>query len=81
MTTIHVNAEHIRHGISQECCHCPVALALFEQTKTPYVVAGCHVVGLDKVEIPLPENARAFIAAFDEGEPVKPFAFEIDLPA
>jgi hypothetical protein len=88
MTTISVTAEHIAKGERDSCRFCPVARAISE------ALPDIELVAVDSAyasfghpdawprcrEIALPDPATRFIEAFDAGDPVKPFTFELDYP-
>ncbi len=77
-----VTTQHIGRGTPLEIWNCPLALALCELTGGgPVSVSGskAYLVRLDCV-LALPECAREFVHAFDSGEPVAPFEFDLDLP-
>lgn len=71
---IHVRRRHIRDGKIKMPSNCPIALAYIELTgDVPCVceeVIECH-----DHNYMLPLAAQRFIARFDAGLPVKPFAF------
>lgn len=86
MTIINVTAEHIAKGVRDSCSHCPVALAIREALPhgPGLWVDSAHVtVGKSGhwTEVGLPDAVTRFIEAFDQGDPVQPFAFELDYPA
>jgi hypothetical protein len=78
---IHVTAEHIRHGLREDPCNCPVALAVTEALGTQ------AEVGVTVLELPdrgrkkalLPPGVWTFIKDFDSAKVVRPFSFELDL--
>ena len=77
---IEVTEEDIRRGKPQSCCSCPVFRAIARTTGKAVEVL-CKSIALGKeVEAALPEKARKFIEAFDDGRPVKPFTFTLRLP-
>jgi len=86
MTTITVTAEHIARGVADSCDHCPVALAIREALPhgPGLWVDSAHVtVGKPGhwTEVDLPDTVTHFIEAFDGGDPVRPFTFDLDYPA
>jgi len=79
---IEVKQEHIDKGDRTSPCSCPVALALKE--------AGLPDPGVTETQIRLdvmnswrsvqiPDEAAAFVRAFDAGESVQPFTFDLPL--
>ena len=85
MTTITVTAEHIARGEREDCEGCPVALAIQEAfPDLSYSIVGPEEITMGPLEaeisLPTPREAVFFILAFDNGEPVRPFAFELDYP-
>jgi hypothetical protein len=87
--TIHVTQSHIDAGVPGDFWACAVALALQESTGRPWFINGTAVpcyteeyeYGLEYlVEVILPKNAQNFCKAFDKGEPVDPFSFELEIP-
>lgn len=78
---IDVTAEDIEHGHRNNCFLCPVALAFERITRHTIKVNSRHVSNkatgflINK----LPHSAKQFINDFDDGLPVRPFTFEIDL--
>ena len=86
---IEVTAEDIAKGERLRACRCPVALALsragFEEPEVypsygpdDYSPGGAGeiIAGGDRFALPL--TVDRFVAAFDEGKPVEPFAFDLD---
>lgn len=81
---VNVTAEHIKSGkpMSSDCC--PVALAINEIIgHSPVVLVGhtnISIWPLGKAEryYKTPEEVAHFISAFDKGEAVEPFSFELD---
>ena len=86
--TIKVTQEHIDHGKQGHSARCPVALASREvikdwaPSKQSVSVSEKSVVigGLKRGQYyQLDESTRAFIVAFDFGESVAPFEFDLPL--
>jgi hypothetical protein len=89
MTAVSVTAGHIAKGERDSCRFCPVARAISE------ALPGIELVAVDSAhvtfghpagwygwrQIDLPDSATRFIEAFDLGDPVEPFTFELDYPA
>jgi hypothetical protein len=89
MTAVSVTAGHIAKGVRDSCWLCPVALAVKEAFPDAELVAvdSAHItmgggpLRGGRTEIDLPDAATRFIEAFDLGDPVGPFTFELDYPA
>lgn len=81
--TVDVTQDDIDNGEPVNGNHCAVALALIRATGDPYVSCGIATaswyVGGDVKYVCLPTKATDFIDAFDEGEPVEPFSFEVEV--
>ena len=82
---VRVTAADIAAGRPSDACSCPVALAVQRATGDPTVDV-CGVVaagslrahfGLRGVDLPL--AAVNFVSAFDRGDPVTPFEFDLDV--
>lgn len=84
---IEVTQTDIDKGEPGDCLRCPVALAF---QRVPKVIGDAVVtdgeielVLEDKpdvyTEFPSPCEVSDFIRAFDKGQPVTPFAFDLDL--
>ena len=79
--TVVVGDEHINKGRKQSCCHCPIALAMLDAgVLSPAVHKKAFFVGGGDDLINLPGDAIKFIDFFDNGRPVEPVSFEIDIP-
>lgn len=80
---ITVTQEDISHGIAKDCEECPIAHALERALGCrSYVERDSFFYRKDgrfTANLPLPEIASAFIAAFDAGQPVEPFSFEVEV--
>ena len=82
MTTVSVTAEHIAKGFAEDRYRCPVALAIRDAFPGAgnVSVTGMYVrVGLREHELPV--EVQRFTWNIDTGQPVEPFAFELDFPA
>jgi len=89
---VEVTAEDIAKGQREEVCLCPIALALSRCGVRGPAVAGAvgwtpgdnrwSVTFVEDYENEtiLPEECGTFASAFDKGEPVEPFTFEIEVP-
>lgn len=82
LITITVTAADIARGKPGEACACPVYLALARAL--PHLGsmrAGPLYIGLTaRVAVDTPTEASDFIARFDNGLPVEPFSFGLDVP-
>jgi hypothetical protein len=85
MTVITVTADHIAHGRPGSGRECAIALALWEAFPDAEDIGvgdfATVLVG-DEPEMAtlLPEQAREFVRDFDDGQPVEPFTFDLDIP-
>jgi hypothetical protein len=88
--TITVTQDHINEGWPCNCGRCPVALALIAAIPGAGLAdvwveddEARAVIWLDDerstLNLRLPAEAHDFIAAFDGGSPVSPFAFEAEV--
>jgi hypothetical protein len=85
-TTITVTADDIAKGKPCSAGRCPIATALNRSLSDEYsnTLVGHHFASvLGKrgrwVQIKLPDNASRFVRAFDEGQPVEPFSFAVEI--
>jgi hypothetical protein len=84
---IAVTADHIARGIPKDPRTCPVALAIrsaLPSMKYISVVFSTAFLLRDSMreyEAFLPEEVVIFVDDFDNGLPVFPFEFELDIPA
>lgn len=86
---IEVTQERIDRGKRQHACVCPVALALIPHMPKgttfyvrEYGLEVCeHVFDANKWQVNFPREVVEFITAFDRGDPVSPFAFELPIDA
>ena len=82
---IEVTQDLIDKGERHGCTDCPVALAIMLATGDEHVevFAGTGITRTGKREthFTLPVEARQWIVDFDAGEPMAPFAFEMELAA
>lgn len=82
---IKVTQEHIQFGMRRSRYHCPIALAVKEQTGVLLCCVDGHETTvregglMDGVwhSIRLPEIARQFVTDFDFLKDVEPFEFEL----
>lgn len=81
--TINVDQNCIDKGIQENHLCCPIALACrVAGMPVPSITNGkCYKNYPDLTEngIPLPPEAIAFYQAFDRGEEVKPFSFNLEI--
>ena len=76
---VEVTADDISRGELGDGGRCPVALALQRRLGADLFVDGFEVYKtLSGGRARLPEEARLFAKAFDAGEEVEPFEFELD---
>lgn len=73
---VEVTQEDIDAGRKRDCYACPIALSIKRQGFGSVAVSqgNIWVVGC---EYDTPLHVEEFIKAFDEGKPVKPFAFTL----
>ena len=84
--TIRVTKKDIEEATKLRDCasyrpsrHCPIAQAL-HRSKFPRAIVGFDTVSLYGIDsIRLPDSAEKFTSAFDSKQPVKPFAFKIEM--
>ena len=80
---IKVEQYQIDNGLPRSMCSCPVALAIERCTGRHIVeVSDEHVTIFEHgefVNILLPLAAQEFIKRYDEGSPVEPFEFELEV--
>lgn len=92
---IEVTKRDISLGIRRSSCYCPIAIAtsrkIAEARQTRnftfdvareyanYIPPGMSV--LDSQRVNLPSEAIVFVRDFDNGKPVNPFSFELELNA
>jgi len=77
--TIDVKQRHIDMGLPKDACRCPVACAIEEATRSVVFVTNTGLIMglLGPQKFPIPPEVLAFIKAFDAGQHVEPFSFEI----
>jgi hypothetical protein len=88
LTQINVTAKDIAKGTRGNVTSCPVARAFNRATKDCWKVT-TSLLGdrsfarrqTRTIEVRLPERVHNFIRAFDEGEPVVPLRFNLEIPA
>jgi hypothetical protein len=79
---VNVTAEDIELGVRSVGTACPVARAVRRDVPSvTYVNVDFHCVDAlvddERVRWELPSAVKAFMARFDRGEPVQPFAFTL----
>ena len=72
---IHVRRRHIKKGKRSHARLCPVALAFKERAHKRRVHVSQWYLESGAKIFDLPQSVQEFIARFDAGKPVKPFAF------
>lgn len=83
--TIHVTQDDIDNGVACNTGLCPIAHAIRRAVPGSYWYVGSVEVfhrdlnGCRCDEMDLPVPACEFISAFDEGRPVNPFSFELEI--
>jgi hypothetical protein len=79
---VKVTADDIRQGRPMRQRDCPVALAMQRATGLPVRVhINTFSVGRKKGRYPLPRAVARFVCNFDDGLPVRPSSFTVDVPA
>jgi hypothetical protein len=90
--TVHVTEQDIAKGVKHQCDRCPVARAVTRATGKPCLASGFQLDFYESAdafeddtvfasfEVPTPAPVKMFMQAFDRGEDVAPFAFEITMP-
>lgn len=77
---ITVTQEDIEKG-KRGCRNCPIALATNRTTLLDAAVYPHCIISVDMGTVwVLPKKAQQFIQRFDDGKPVHPFTFDIELP-
>jgi hypothetical protein len=85
---ISVTQEHIRRGVPRRPWCCPIALALGDVLDDSHQKISVKENEIEIGQIPYvvlitrktPEICQDFIEAFDNGDVVQPFEFEVDIP-
>ena len=80
---IQVTQEDIDEGERGHCYYCPVALAIGRtlNRRNFIYVGGQGIRDVAKWVIEtLPPGVLDFVCKFDNGEPVSPFSFELEIP-
>lgn len=76
---IKITQDHIDKGLKRDCHSCPIAWAITEVRHQSYVQVGTNDVRIDAQVYQLPAKVSRFISNFDDGQPVKPFAFNLEI--
>lgn len=83
---IKVTEKHIGEGLAGNAKHCPIALAGLEaiegatRVRVGFSTMNVQIKGSDRQKfLDLPYEAKTFVRRFDNGDPVKPFEFEIEV--
>ena len=91
--TVNVTQKHISEGRPCACIDCPVALAILDAmpdvtgVEVLWDVDGYSVVAELEMRdetrkvVTLPAEAEAFVTALDDGDPVEPFTFTMEVPS
>ncbi len=77
---INVTADNIKAG-ARGPTTCPVALAMYD-AGLPNCLVGCTIFYADKFDYEsqeLPNEVVTFIRAFDRGDAIEPFTFEVSV--
>lgn len=77
---IEVKQKHIDEGAKGSCSRCPIALALLDAGHRDVWIGNITLYTSVRKETYLPPKAIQWINNFDDGLPVLPFSFEIELP-
>ena len=78
---IAITQEMINKGKRGKACHCPTALAFREVCPwVPRVSCQTVTFGSDVKVYELPLQVCSFIRKFDDGHPVEPMEFEMEVP-
>jgi hypothetical protein len=90
---IEVTQEHIDRALQRvdvdtydKCYECPVALALKDRFQVKYIFAGYSYLQIGRFPedniyytLAVPQDVSLWESNFDNGNPVQPFSFELDL--
>jgi hypothetical protein len=82
---INVTQQHIDRGKRCNSERCPVALSILEVLpETSYVSVDVRIYvepsdTYDYIAAESPDEVCRFTSAFDDGKPVSPFSFEVEL--
>lgn len=74
---IKVTQDDIWNGIKDDCCNCPVALAIGRRFPVESVAVRSLAITIGGIKFPLPVHVWQWIRKFDTGCAVEPFEFEL----
>lgn len=76
---VKVTAEHIRLGEQGSSCRCPIARAIKDALPEPHGAVGVlgRLAFVGNSTYKLPQEAQAFVIAFDSDSAVEPFEFDL----
>lgn len=82
---IEVRSRDIARGRRYDPCRCPIAIAVrraldLDREAFVSVEVGRRRIILESTDCSFPDDARDWAGQFDDGQPVAPFAFSLDLP-
>ena len=77
--TINVTQEDILLGVEVSCDGCPIARAISRAIPSSKVFVLGDKAIIDSVWVSLPRECLEFVCRFDNGLPVAPFSFTLDL--
>jgi hypothetical protein len=82
---IKIKQPHIKSAVRCSCFNDPVAIAMRELGYKNVTVGASKMTyskviddKLHETDVELPENIAETLAAFDRGEKIKPFSFELE---
>ena len=78
---VSVTKKHIEMGIRGSFDHCPVALAVKDALPGEYIIALITFLQIGRTQINCSNYITLWIRSFDQGNPMHPFKFTIDLGA
>lgn len=84
---IEVTQDDIESGTRYSASWCPVALAITrslhrdDEPEDVHVCEGTKQIQIGELLLPMPDHVVTFARRFDGGEPVEPFAFELEMPS
>lgn len=78
---VELTMEHMNAGKRNHCDCCPLALALNDATREQWVVSRAHYWRArdPQVMFPLPDDARAWVSAWDDGRACLSTCFELEV--